>query len=183
MALPWCPELSDHRPLSFSRKVTTRDPSRLLPLGPEVARMPEWVDLTKQNFETLCRRDARGGLPLRRLQLLKRAMRIAAEELQAARATATEDAIEDRLGWTLRFLRAAEAIRLNAMERCAKAYPVLRTLADPANPLLREGAGLEAVRAHAVALTRDQVLQELRATHDPGSRCSATGFPVSSRAS
>ena len=48
----------------------------------------------------------------------------------------TAETLEDRLGWTIRFLRAAEDVRLHVM--------------------------LSPVRAHAVELAREAALDEIR---------------------
>ena len=74
----------------------------------------------------------------------------------------TAETLEDRLGWTIRFLRAAEDVRLQVMERCAQAYPRLRDMADARNPLCRERGMLSPVRAHAVELAREAALDEIR---------------------
>jgi hypothetical protein len=70
---------------------------------------------------------------------------------------------EDRLGWTMMFLRAAEEVRVTSMEKCALAYPSLAEIVDYRNPNLRSSGDLEKVRDHAVELARDSVTEELMA--------------------
>ena len=40
-ALPWCASLSDHRPISFSRRLPARDLDRAAPLDPAILRTVE----------------------------------------------------------------------------------------------------------------------------------------------
>ena len=58
--------------------------------------------------------------------------------------------MEDKLGWSMTFSRAAEDMILNVMEKCAPAYPHLKTLADYRNLNLRAGGSLDTVRDHAL---------------------------------
>ena len=64
--------------------------------------------------------------------------------------------VEDKLGWSMTFLRAAE------MERCALAYGHLGTLVDHRNLNLRADGGLQSVRNHVVELARSSITDELR---------------------
>ena len=63
----------------------------------------------------------------------------------------TED---DKLGYTIRFMRAAEKIDMFAMEKCIAAYPHLGSLVNSRDPSFRNKEGLATVRAHALELAR-----------------------------
>ena len=165
--LPWCRDLSDHRPISFCRRGSQRADGALRPLQPHVLKNEAWSQRTRERYHLLCQLDAKAKLPLRRMHLLKRTMRQVADEIAGEDMAHSILTNEDKLGWCLRFLRSAERSQLSAMERCAKAYPELRRLADARNPLLREQAGLTSVRKHAVELAKDAALAELREVHDP----------------
>ena len=69
---------------------------------------------------------------------------------------------DDKLGFTIRFLRAAQEVRLPSMESCTVQYPFLATLADYRDPNLRNSGKLEAVRSHAMELARSSVTEGLR---------------------
>ena len=119
----------------------------------------------RQRLQGLSARQPQQPSPLRRLALVKQAMHETTEALgerQRVQAEATE---EDRLGWTLRFIRAAERINLLGMSKAVQNYPHLASLADVRSPLLRECGGLGRFRAHAVDLARNVVLADLREAH------------------
>ena len=93
---------------------------------------------------------------LRRLVLVKQAMRevtVTIQRASKAKATTTDD----KLGWTMRFLRAMEDVRLNTASVCVRAYPRLRELANPDNPNARLQSGLAAVRQHAIELAKSSI--------------------------
>ena len=161
--LAWVPGLSAHRPVSFFR----RRPSKLgpldapLPLAP--LRDPDWPRRVALQYGELRRTDDRDDQPLRRLALLKRAVKDVTLRMRAESHVLPADSGDDRLGWTIRFIRSAEEVRLVTMDKCVKAYPHLRSMADPNDPNVREGYSLTKVRNHAVELAREISLNEMRA--------------------
>ena len=86
--------------------------------------------------------------------------------MNEADESAKDQTNEDALGWTLRFIRAAERADLAGMERAARNYPHIDALVDHGNPLLREQGGLARLREWAVELARDRVLDELRKNNE-----------------
>jgi hypothetical protein len=70
--------------------------------------------------------------------------------------------VDDALGWTMRFLRAAEAQKMATMRRCVEAYPRLGQLVEWQTTDLRLRGGLAPIRQQAVDLAKAEVLQELR---------------------
>ena len=102
---------------------------------------------------------------MRRLMLVKQAIADVTKKMQLESKVAQAESSDDKLGWTMRFIRAAEEVRMTTMRRCVAAYPHLRTLADPSDPNVRLGSGLEMLRHHAIELTRTAVLDEMRELH------------------
>ena len=70
---------------------------------------------------------------------------------------------DDKLGWTMRFLRSAEKRQQSNMLRCARAYPELAQLVDVQNPDLRCSGGLTPMKEHAISLTKSAILEKLQA--------------------
>jgi hypothetical protein len=162
-ALAWIKKLSAHRPVSFSRRKKGRHEAVAPPIPSASMDDPEWPARVALKYGELRRVDSVRDQPLRRLLLAKQAIREVSLTMGRERRHNVAQTEEDKLGWTLTFLRAAEDIRLFMMERCALAYPHLSTLVDFRNPNLRAGGGLEAVRNHAVQLARSSITNELKA--------------------
>ena len=161
--LEWCRGLSTHRPLSFARRSAGRHElvDKPLPLAPlEHADWPRRVGL---KHGELLRADAHPEQPLRRLLLLKEATREVAETMASEQQCIKAISAEDKLGWTLRLLRAAEEVQLTTMARCADSYPYLAELVNVKNPNARSGDGLRRVREHALEFARGAVTEELQA--------------------
>jgi len=73
---------------------------------------------------------------------------------------------EDRLGVTMKMLRAIETESPGEVSRCFRRYPHLATLVD--NPYAFDGnrsRRLRALREHAVELAREHALDELGKAH------------------
>jgi hypothetical protein len=159
--LDWVSGLSAHRPISFSRRRAGLPPShKPLPTAP--MDDPRWSMRVALRFEELRAEDTNIDQALRRLLLLKKAIEgvtVTMHREGCASAAATPD---DKLGWTVRFIRAAEEIRVRTMERCIDSYPHLLTLVEGLSPNLRIGSGLAKVRMHALELARSAVTDELR---------------------
>ena len=80
---------------------------------------------------------------------------------------------DDKVGYTMRFVRAAEGGRAGIMRRCLNLYPHLATLvADPMGLVHCGGAGLHAFRQHAVELAREAAINQLADLHGQGARAS-----------
>ena len=72
-----------------------------------------------------------------------------------------EDA-EDRLGCTMKFIRAVESQSMHSISLAIERYPHLKTLVgNPYDSALREGDGLRYARDHAVELAREHAVLEL----------------------
>jgi hypothetical protein len=154
--------LSAHRPVAFSRQCTVQDPGHDAPLQKGVMLAKEWPFKVALRFNELRVGDSKADGPLRRLHLLKIAIKEVSRSMHAGKQHDTSESTEDKLGWTLRFIRSAEDVRVDAMERCAVAYPALRDMAGDIGPNVRNFS-LEAVREHATELARTGVIEDLAA--------------------
>ncbi|CAK0825379.1 unnamed protein product, partial [Prorocentrum cordatum] len=105
--------------------------------------------------------------PPRRLVLLKRAMREAAENFGfEASGPPGPLAHEDRLGVTMKFLRASEKGSAGGVSQCIQRYPILKDLVDnPYDFHTSPGRRLRLVRVHAADLARDHAIDELGRLH------------------
>ena len=166
-ALSWVPWLSAHRPVAFFRQKPAKhggsNSNIRLPTAP--MNDPEWPQRVALQFGELQRGDDADDQPLRRLVLIKRAIVEVTRRMQVEAAHLRAESSDDKLGWAMRYVRAAEDIRMGAMRKCVAAYPHLATLANPDNPNVRVGAGLDKVRQHALELARTAVLDDLRKLH------------------
>ena len=123
---------------------------------------PAWAERVFLRYDGLRNEDNGPDQPVRRLILAKRA--IAEVTRSMCKETEHQKAItsEDRLGWTMRFLRAAEGLRLRTMQKGVVAYPHLTKLAEYQDPNVRLRSGLTKVREHAIELARGAVTDELK---------------------
>ena len=88
-------------------------------------------------------------------------MRYQRGDTQAARS-----GCDDRLGWTVRFVRAAELGRSGVMQLCLDQYPYLASLSARPLSLHTFPAGLGAYRSHALDLAREGAVAELQSLHE-----------------
>ena len=68
---------------------------------------------------------------------------------------------DDKLSWTMIFIRAAETINIRRMERAAAAYPFISTLLQAGDPNARIQPNFLTLRNHAKDLARQQLTEEL----------------------
>ena len=71
------------------------------------------------------------------------------------------DSTDDKLSWTMIFIRAAETINLRRMERAAAAYPFITTLIPAGDPNARIHPNFQTLRNHAKDLAHQQLTDEL----------------------
>ena len=112
-------------------------------------------------YEELRAEDEGANQPARRLVLAKRAITAVTRAMCRDKKRAETITSEDKLGWTMRFLRAAEGLHVRSMEKCVEAYPHLCKLADCHSPNVRIRLGLTKVREHAIELARNSVRDDL----------------------
>ena len=164
-ALDWVPWLSAHRPVGFYRQICTPRCNDDIPLPTGAMKDPQWMRRVSLRFVELRRDDDFDDQPMRRLVLLKQVIGNVSRTMGSERCRRQAESTDDKLGWAMRFVRAAEEIRMGTMRKCVDAYPHLATLADPDNPNCRIGAGLQKVREHAVELARASVVDDMRSLH------------------
>ena len=165
-ALEWVPHLSAHRAVAIVRNTTTRS------VDPEVPpaagfQHPDWATRASAEYHRLL--DEEPGLSeVGRLGALRRAMCTAAANVVHPVVDLPADVtLEDRLGLTMRFLRALEHNRPGVIGHCLTRYPALASLVpNPYAPLGGGPAHFRRVQEHARELARDHALDELGKLHE-----------------
>ena len=92
-------------------------------------------------------------------------MHTVARGLKGCDAHSEAIGIDDKLGWVLSFIRAAEKINLARMRACAKAYPHITHFVNPEDPEARCKCGMNDLRNHSIQLARQSItdnIEELR---------------------
>ena len=109
IALEWKPQVSDHRAVLFSRRLPQRPPADARPLTDAQVRHPDFARQVRLEYHQKVA-ECPGASSLQRLQMLKDSMRFVATHCipPVGRMPEAVD-LEDRLGVTMKFLRAAEA--------------------------------------------------------------------------
>ena len=167
VALEWRPDLSAHRPIFVDRRLPVEAGYITRPISKSCYTHPDFNRRVKLSFENslLDEPDASG---LRRLVLFKDAMRSVANNMgrpDSGSSVAMDTA--DKLGVTMRFMRASESESLGTISNCLVRYPLLSSLVS--NPYEVGGnpaARLRAVKDHAVELARAQAMEMLTRAHD-----------------
>ena len=165
-ALEWVPQLSAHRAVTASRCSPQQSDPDTRPIPAHVIQHRDWPCVVSREFHQLCKEEP-GKSDVGKLKLLKTAMRHAAKTLQWNHdANSEATTLEDRLGLTLRFIRALETGRIGAINECLLRYPKLKDFVR--NPYLVMGGdsfGWRRLQDHAVELARDHALDELGKLH------------------
>lgn len=155
-------ELSTHRPVSFSRrsKSAHADDQGRRAFPTYILRHPQWKRNLHLNFQERLHDNPHSRNALHRLELIKEAMWSVATTLckeTPPEATTTED----KLSWTMIFIRSAEALNIGRMERAASAYPHLATFLSIGDPNTRIHANFSSIKDHAMELAQHQLTEEL----------------------
>ena len=159
--LAWT-DLSQHRPISFSRIASKRNgPTTAVRFPKESSNHPDWTRRVTMRYDEELAKDALSDNPVRRLVVLKRAMRGVALTMQRENNIARAEESDDQLGRTMSFIRAAEDINLRRMRICAQVYPKLATYVSLEDPNARIHEGMAKLREHALQLAKDAVTGEL----------------------
>ena len=103
--------------------------------------------------------DSRTPSAFRKLVLVKKAMHTASKSLKLEAGNALNTTPEDRKGWMLAFIRAAERVNLRRMKECAQACPEIYEYASPHNPEARSTPGIWKLRERAIALCREEIAE------------------------
>jgi hypothetical protein len=179
LALPWQVRLSAHRPVSFFRITKRQQHEENRPLAGKVLNDGSWPLQTAILFHS----DKSGGqdTPLGKLRLLKKAMREAASRIELGQKNTKidDEQPEDKLGFTMRTLRAAEKGLSSLVARLAQNYTGLLELGDQSVGFLMSAEGLEALRKHALDCAKDHIKNQIK-NNLASPRC-ANGSPFSNR--
>ena len=159
-ALAWVRQLSAHRPVAFFRQHSAHgNVDNRVPAAP--MKDPRWSQRVALRYGELRRSDASEDQPIRRLLLIKQAIRDVCKKMDNEQTEREAVSTDDKLGWAMRYIRAAEELRFGALRKCVQAYPHLISLAHPDDPNSRLGTGLQAVRQHAIELARTAVADDI----------------------
>ena len=163
--LDWAPHLSHHRPVVFFRHRPSKSRASL-PIDENVIREGSWASNVSLMFQDLLHTDPLGEDPLKKLFLLKQAIKDCPERMSEERKRARQleqcVLIDDQIGWTMRAIRAIEQNHRGTLLRCVQAYSYIGTLINPCAEGIRAGRGFAALRDHAVKLQKEKLLQELQ---------------------
>ena len=158
-ALEWCPKLSNHRPVIFFKRKSVQKPHRSgpIPLGP--IKQANWAHRVRSDYGSRLEAFGPDSSAFDRLRLLKESMREVSwsmqEDMVRCKVASEAEEVDDRLGWTMRLLRAIEGGREGVKVRCLQAYPALSSY-------ISAQGDLEPLRQHAIALHRASILEELK---------------------
>ena len=94
---------------------------------------------------------------------MKEAIHQVTRQMERENATEEVASTDDKLGWTMTFLRAAEGpnVRMGVMQKCVKAYPRLGELVNARSPILDATGEIRKIRDHAVDLSRQSIQEDL----------------------
>jgi len=165
--LEWDKKTSVHRPISFSRTSAEEKPSGQRPIATSEVQRENWSAEVQQHFSYLCLQDSLSHNAIRRLILLKDAIRYVSSNPGEGDPSPIDDntSPDDKLGFTMSCLRALERRHVKGVDKCCKAYPKLREwIPDNANFLV-DAREIRKIRDHAIELAREQIQHEI---HDLG---------------
>ena len=103
----------------------------------------------------------RWAATIRQLVLAKRAIYTVTKRMQKEDLVAQATEVDDKLGWTMSNIRAAETVNLHRMAHCARAYPYSTTFVNPNDPNARGHPSFATLRLHAVELARSSITEKI----------------------
>ena len=158
--LEWVKDLSAHRPVSFGRTSSRKSEMKEKPLPTSPMDNEDWERRVNLEFGERLKNDDAPELATRRLLLLKQAIKHVTHSMAAENQEYMAQTHDDKYGWTMRIIRAAEENSLGKMEKCIKAYPHLGTIIH-ARPDVRTSEEMNAVRKHAIEMARAGIMEEI----------------------
>lgn len=169
VALEWRPDLSAHRPVLASRSLPQRLPADARRVSDFAVNHPDFQRRVTLAYQEKLR-TASGSSGLGRLWNFKQAVREVAAGLAADQsALPPAESQEDRLGTTMKLIRAVECGLPGEVSKCLVRYPRLRELiGNPYDFAGNLSIRLRELRQHAVELARDHALDELAAASADG---------------
>jgi len=128
VALPWRTDLSHHRAVSFRKDIPVKDSAQHRGVTSAALSHPQFKQRTILNYETLCSLEP-SDTAIRRLVLFKRAMCLASDNITREGVGYEQaETLGDKLGATMRLLRAMEKQRVGPIGSCLQQYHLLATL-------------------------------------------------------
>ena len=164
-------EVSHHRPVSFARRTPRPKSGDDKPIPISVIKKAGWADAVVSTFQRLCKKDGDLENPIRRLVLLKDAIKETCrffsnlEDFDRSEALGPDDA----QGHTMTCLRALEREDLGCVEKCGKKYNKLQEWTLPytkSGNLTSHANAIINIRNHAIELARDEISRDTNAIRD-----------------
>ena len=155
-------KLSSHKAITFARQSKQADDQqpKKVQFPSYVLQHEHWRRNLHLNYHEKLAADNYADNSLRRLELFKQAMWDVATTLQLD-TPPEATSLDDKLSWTMIFIRAAESINLRRMDRAATAYSHITTFIPAADPNARIHPNFQALRNHARDLAHQQLTDEL----------------------
>lgn len=157
--LEWELSTSRHRPIVFARRTATPTPRSQKPVAVQDLAQAEWDSKVIERFKYLCSQDFAVDNPIRRLLLLKDAIKETTEQLRELSENTIngEAAPDDKLGYTMSCIRALETGRQHRVLQCCRAYLPLKDWINQKDVFANLNSSIDQLREHAVALAREQI--------------------------
>jgi len=177
--LEWEKSVSVHRAIVFSRRTPQPKDPESKPIPTCEFHKEGWKEKVVSQFGYLCRGDRAIANPVRRLLLLKDAIRnvhqSSKEDLQSEEDQACSP--DDKLGYTMSCIRAIDCGRHALALKFAKAYPKLMEWIPAADQRHTSIYDITSIRNHALELARQQIQDEINSinlgTDDPADKSRA----------
>jgi hypothetical protein len=170
--------LSKHSPVSFGRTdssksrkegTATNTTTHHQPIKTETIQNNDWRHRVSAEFHHLLFNDSNAHNPIRRLLILKNAIRTVSNNIQ--NNTNSDKAYQNyinqanlnpqqKLNHTMAFIRAAERSNLRVMEHQANKYQHINSIVNIRDPLTFQKPEFWRLRDHAVDLAREQITNE-----------------------
>ena len=166
-AREWCPDLSAHRAVTFSRSSPARARREDRPLAVNAIMHEDFQRRVVLAYQDKLHQHPEAN-PLAKVNLLKDAMKDVGRNLERA-ASVPQPAVfnEDRLGVVMKLIRGLENGFLSDVSACLERYPkVAEYVSNPYDTTGNLSEKLKKLRDHAVELARDHALDELRKSHE-----------------
>ena len=165
-ALEWRSDLSHHRAVFFSRSSPQRLPVAERGVSTTAVNHADFARrLSLEYYESL--KSLPNPHAIAKLRLYKNCIKTVAERLDKEMGTPPLAVdFEDRIGVTMKFIRAAENGYINDISSCLLRYPLLKEVVE--NPYAIGGnmsRQLQKAKDHVVQLAREHALNELGKSH------------------
>jgi len=163
--LDWAPHLSSHRPVTFFRCRQGGSKTASF-ITEDIVREKAWSHNVSLRYQDFLKGDPDKDDPLRKLVLLKRAIQDCSlrmmDEKRKHRQQEQCTLVDDKIGWTMKAVRAIEKGRRGVLLKCIGAYPLIGNLVNPYEENIGSSSGLLLLKDHAVKLHKEHLVEELR---------------------